>query len=268
MFAFKLDLKQIVSGRPAPSCLVHTATLEMTPAVPGSFSTIWGSNLGPALGVPFQLGADGSVPAELAGVTVTVAGIPAPLLLVQDEQINFLVPQGITSSSADLCVKTAEGQSCMFAYVRPWAPAIFRSGSGYAVLNLDWSLNTPDNPAARGSFVSLWGAGFGPYQRTVPDGSVAQLPLNVLADPVWAVFGDPSPPTCTGFMVPVRPCPRPGVRGEVTFAGAAPQLVNGVTQVNVRIPLDAFPGSRVPLDIHVDAQDPGLYIAVAEVAIK
>ncbi len=240
----------------------------MTQAVPGSFSTIWGSNLGPPIGVPFQLGADGRVPTELAGVTVTMAGIPAPLLLVQDEQINFLVPQGITSSSTDLCVKTAEGQSCMFAYVRPWAPAIFRSGSGYAVLNLDWSLNTPDNPAARGSFVSLWGAGFGPYQRTVPDGSLAELPLNLLTTPVWAVFGDPAPPTCFDIFHPPYPCPRPAVQGEVTFAGAAPQLVNGVTQVNVRIPLDAIPGSRVPLDINISAQYDGSHRAVAEVAIK
>jgi uncharacterized protein (TIGR03437 family) len=271
MFAFKLDLKQIASGRPAPSCLVHTITLEKTQAVPGSFSTIWGSNLGPPLGVPFQLGADGPLPTELAGVRVTMAGIPAPLLLVQDEQINFLVPQGITSSSTDLCVKTTEGESCMFAYVRPWAPAIFRSGSGYAVLNLDWSLNTPDNPAARGSFVSLWGAGFGPYLRTVPDGSLAELPLNLLAGPVSAFFQDPSPPLCAGgFMEPAYPCPRPPVQGEVTFAGAAPQLVNGVTQVNVRIPLDVIPGSRVPLQLQVytDVLLPRETVTVAEVAIK
>jgi uncharacterized protein (TIGR03437 family) len=267
MFAFELDMERIVRGRLAPSCLVHSATIEKTQAVPGSFSTIWGSNLGPVLGVSFQLGADGRVPTELAGVTVTVAGIAAPLLYVQGEQINFLVPQGISSSSTELCVNTAEERSCMFAYVRPWAPAIFPFGAGYAVLNQDWSLNTPDNPAPRGSVVALWGAGFGPYQRTVPDGSLAELPLNMLTLPVSAFFHDPSPPTCySGFMTSY-PCPRPPVQAEVTFAGAAPYLVNGATQVNVRIPDNAIPGSRVPLDLHVDP-DPGSYIAVAEVAIK
>jgi uncharacterized protein (TIGR03437 family) len=42
-----------------------------------------------------------------------------------------------------------------------------------------------------------------------------------------------------------------GMQAEVLYAGAAPGLVAGVFQVNVRVPNSVTPGSAVPIQIRV-----------------
>lgn len=251
-FALKLDLGLVIRGRPAPSCLVNSATFAQAPAAPGAFATLYGSNLGPAEGAQFRLGPDGRVPAELAGVRVTVGGIPAPITYAQDTQINLLVPQGVTTNRTDICVESASGTSCLSANVRPWNQAVFRVGDGYAVLNQDGTLNTYENPADRGSVVAIWGTGFGPYAPQTADGSVAAPPLGRLAYQLRAMFPDPRRPIC---MFGICQPPYPPFEGEVAYAGAAPGLVNGVTQINVRLPTDRILGGRIALNLEVD---PGL----------
>jgi len=49
------------------------------------------------------------------------------------------------------------------------APGIFRSQEGVssqaAAANQDGTVNSPSNPAAPGSYVSVWGTGFGSIDR-------------------------------------------------------------------------------------------------------
>jgi uncharacterized protein (TIGR03437 family) len=189
--------------------------------------TIFGSGLGPAEGVSFQLDSDDRVPTELAGIQVTVGGVQAPVLYVQDQQINFITPHDIRGTTTNICVQTAATQSCLFAYVGDLYPGIFQEGNGYAVLNEDETLNTPANPAATGSVISLFGTGFGPLDRAFPDGGLAAPPLPLVLDTIRIQFSPATPPQVG---------PSPPYSGEVLYAGAAPGLVNGVTQVNVRIP--------------------------------
>jgi hypothetical protein len=138
-------------------------------------STLYGSNLGPPTGTSFQLDANGKVPTQTAGTSVSVGGLAAPVLYAQDGQINFIVPQEVASEY----------------------PGIFYTpGVGYAVLNQDGTLNAPSNPALRGSSIFLFGTGMGLYDRSFPDGSIVGPPLANVIAPVSALFLDPYPYIC------------------------------------------------------------------------
>jgi uncharacterized protein (TIGR03437 family) len=99
------------------------------------------------------------------------------------------------------------------------------SGSGQgAILNQDGSVNSSAHPAARGSIVSLFGTGDGLELPQLPLGAfVLSTPFPTPANPVTATIG--------------------GQPADVLYAGAAPQLVNGVFQINARIPENAAAGN-------------------------
>jgi hypothetical protein len=92
-YAFKLDFSAVPHGLPAPSCLASGGNYKGAPAAPGAITTLFGSNLGPTIGVQYQLDANGLVPTSLDATTITVGGVPAPILYVQDTQVNFIIPQ-------------------------------------------------------------------------------------------------------------------------------------------------------------------------------
>src|SRR5262249_50983268 len=86
-------------------------------------------------------------------------------------------------------------------------------------------------PAARGSIIQIYATGEG---QTIPsgvDGKPGSPPLPQPVAPVSVLIG--------------------GVQAELIYAGAAPTLVAGVLQVNVRLPLTVAPGDNVPLQITV-----------------
>lgn len=90
-----------------------------------------------------------------------------------------------------------------------------------AALNEDGTVNSPRNPAKAGSRVALFGTGGG---ATIPPsvaGEVTPLEIRVLENVQTVTIADGPPLT-------------------VEFAGAAPGLVAGVTQINVKLP-DVFP---------------------------
>jgi uncharacterized protein (TIGR03437 family) len=193
-------------------------------------ATLFGSNLGPDAGAVFAVGDDGRVPTELAGIRVTVGGVPAPVLYAQDAQINFVIPEQ-PGSPPDVCVSNGDTQSCISDNVAPQNPGIFG-----AVLNEDGTINTPANPAPLGSVISVFATGMGPYDRNVPDGSIATDPLALLSAQTGAVFDN---------MVPCEPfsfCYRKTYLGEIISAGETPGLVAGISQIKVKIPTDGLVG--------------------------
>jgi uncharacterized protein (TIGR03437 family) len=131
--------------------------------------------------------------------------------------------------------------------VRPTNPGIFRLGaSSYAVvLNEDGTVNAPDNPAARGSLISLWATGMGRLTQPVEDGAI-QSAASPLELPVRAVFSGSG-------------------NAEVLYAGAAPGMVAGVSQINLRVPTNIAGSSRVPLSLYVGSDS---VIERAFVAVK
>jgi uncharacterized protein (TIGR03437 family) len=113
-------------------------------------------------------------------------------------------------------------------------PGIFRFGSTEfgAVLNEDGSINSAATPAAQGSVVTFWATGMGPFSSTYEDGSIIGANYSPLRPAVRVTVG--------------------GVEGQLLYAGASPDMVAGVTQVNVRLANTTRVSSRVPIAITFD----------------
>jgi uncharacterized protein (TIGR03437 family) len=127
-------------------------------------------------------------------------------------------------------------------------PALFTlSGTGRgqgAILNQDLTVNSQSNPAAKGSVVMLYASGAGLTDPPVLDGRVAN-------DVSWA----PQLPVAVRIN---------GQDAAVEYAGAAPGLVAGALQVNVRIPesLDSSGSLTVELIVGQSTSPEGVTVAI------
>jgi uncharacterized protein (TIGR03437 family) len=147
--------------------------------------------------------------------TVEIGGQAAAVIFATPFQVNAVVPLGLAAGSWPLRVTSAFGSSEATVDLRETAPAVFRlSGSQAAVTNQDGSLNAPNNPAARGQVVVLYGTGFGAV-----DAGQGALRRTVAA-------------------VTVR---GGGVDLPVVYAGLTPGSI-GLYQLNVQLPADMPPG--------------------------
>jgi len=161
-------------------------------------------------------------------------GVAAPILYVQANQINAVVPFEVNRPGTAMTLQAdgetfGQGRMDVFEAV-PGLFTLDASGSGQAaVLNQDGSVNSTSNPAPRGSIVSIFMTGSGRMTPAQADGSVTPL-------------AGPFPQVALGVGSNI---------GAVTYAGAAPGLVAGAIQVNVKIFQDATTGDRVPLLIYV-----------------
>ena len=172
------------------------------------------------------------------GTQVLFDGVPAPILYTSSGQVAAVVPYAVDGKpGTQVQVRNGSLTSDAVAMpVSPVAPSIFSvdlSGTGQAaVLNQDGlTVNSAKNPAAKGSYISIYATGEGQTDPGGIDGRIASggsLPKPVRQVQAW-VDGKPA---------------------EVQYAGAAPGAVAGLFQVNVRIPLDAASGD-VPIEIHV-----------------
>jgi uncharacterized protein (TIGR03437 family) len=128
------------------------------------------------------------------------------------------------------------------------APGIFTIGSTGvgpgAVLNQDSSVNGTSNPAARGSVIQIFATGEG---QTSPAGQTG------------AVTGSGGGAPVSHVTVTIG-----GIDAVVQFAGAAPQAVAGLFQVNAVVPQGVPSGSAVPLILSVGGapSQAGVTIAV------
>lgn len=234
---------------PVVSSAGNAASLQTGPVAPGELVTIFGSNLGPAQPARLQLSASGFVPTELAQTQVLFDSIPAPILYAGSGQITAVVPYAIAGRNATQLVVTNAGQAsaALTIGVNNSAPAVFThdsTGQGQgAILNQDGSLNGGMNPAARGSIIVLYATGAG---QTNPAGVDGLLATDVLPAPTLPV------------TVSVG-----GQPAEVLYAGAAPDMVAGVLQVNVRLPQGISSGV-VPVTLQVGgaASQPGVTLSV------
>ena len=121
----------------------------------------------------------------------------------------------------------------------PSAPALFTfNGSGTgpaAALNQDNSYNVPNNPAPKGSYVTLFLTGEG---QTAPQGVTGKV-TSVSATPPLT----PQPLLAVSVMIG-------GQLASVTFYGEAPDLVSGVMQLDVQIPTNV-PSGNLPITVSV-----------------
>ena len=214
-YAAKFDLTETSTSQ--FYCMVNAASLSpgndpFAPegaVTPGEIVAIAGMNLPPDPQVSFD-------------------GLPAPILYADANQINAVVPFGVSAPST---VVSVEGAGAFRLPVWPAVPALFTSnsnGSGngqVAALNQDLSVNSSDNPAKAGSIVAAYMTGAGPMTPPIGDGQLGPLQ-------------PPFPMPVLGVSATVN-----GVNAPVLFAGQAPGLIAGAVQVNVQIPEGTLSGN-------------------------
>ena len=218
-------------------CIAYTiqngATFVEGPVVGGEIVTLKGTGIGPQTAAFEKIGPDGKVSNELAGVQVFFDDISAPLLYVQAQQINAVVPWEVVglntsvNNSTQVHVKYNGASSNVSSIPISLAvPGIFLadySTRQAAALNADGTPNSPSHPAKRGSVVAFFGTGGGNTNPPAVTGGIwLTIPLAHLIDPVTVQLS--------------------GVDAEVLYAGSAPGMVSGIFQINVRVP-DSVPGS-------------------------
>ncbi len=173
-------------------------------------------------------------------------GFPAPILSVQPDRILAAVPFAASGPLASIKLESS-GQfpSTGIENLFDAVPGVFTadgSGTGQAaVLNQDGTPNSAANPAARGSVISIFLTGAGRMTPAQADGSVTSLTA-------------PFPAPVLGVACSL---------GEVLYAGAAPGMVAGVIQVNVRIGGSVAPSNQAPFVVYIGNYVSGFNTTVA-----
>ena len=253
-FLARLDKTPIVIPTTRPhiywECVVNAASYIGGGVAPGEIVSIFGSGIGPSELARLRLADDGRLATTLAETRVLFNGVPAPLLYVSGGQSSAIVPYAVAGRpSVEVQVEYRGVRSdAVIVPVLAARPGIFSiDGSGVgkgAILNEDGSLNSPSNPARRGSIVAVYATGGGEGAPGVADGQILDgaLPTTSLAASAFFdfdyVYGE-EPPT----------------QGEVVYAGGSSGSVAGLLQVNVRVPPDAalraMPSDAVPVALRI-----------------
>ena len=236
------------------ACVVNGATFGAEAVAPGEIVTLFGNGLGPQQGVQGQATLQSPFTTQTANVEVTFDGTPAPLLWVQDSQINAVVPWSLTpGQNTQVCVSVNNAKTnCLTWPVAQAAPAVFTvDGFHAAAVNQDGTLNSASNPAPVGSIVSVWATGLGPITPAQADGSLVGLPLptNVLTGGVEWIY--------TNYPFDQQPVTQPLV---ILYEGPAPYLVAGASQIDFQA---VFAGSGALYVNLPSAMSQGFQIYVA-----
>ena len=211
------------------SGVLNAASLAAGPVSPGEVVTVLGS-------------------ISAAAPVVLFNGLPATVTYAGANQINAIVPFGLDiSSPVQLQVQQGGASLTTAVPVAAAAPGIFTlstTGTGPgAILNQDYSVNSPINPATQGTVIMVYATGFGVLTPLPIDGQIEQVQAT-LALPVTATIG--------------------GVPADVIYAGAAPGLIAGIDQINVRVPagVAANPAAPILLTMGPFTTQPGVTVSV------
>jgi uncharacterized protein (TIGR03437 family) len=214
----------ITGGRPAINAggVVSAATYQAGGVSPGLIVALFGSGIGPAAIVVNGPGADGKFSTLLAETQVLFDGVAAPMVYAYAGQTSAIVPYGVASKTSTQVSVVYQGvaSAAQTVAVVPVQLGLFSAnanglGQG-AILHPDYSVNSTSNPAKRNGIVVLFGTGEG---QTTPGGVDGQTAVSEYPKPLAPV------------TVKIG-----GRDAEVLYYGAAPTLVAGVIQVNVKIP--------------------------------
>ena len=176
---------------------------------PGMILTIYGSQLSPVTSAASSV----PLPLAMAGVTVTINSVAAPIWYVSPGQLNVQIPYKTPVNTSVQVTVNNNGQSASSSMVAAMAaPGIFTDAQGEPV---------PNTSAARGQIVTLYVTGIGAVTPDISDGAAPAASTALSNLPV---------PQQQPVVVTVG-----GVSAPVKFAGIPWGLV-GIMQVNYQIP--------------------------------
>jgi len=166
-----------VTAKPAVSAngVVNAAGYQAGIA-PGAWISIFGQNLAAVTRAVTAVDlVDGSLPTNLAGVSVAINNQPAFVHYISPTQINVQAPTDSGAGSVNVSVTNAAGVSdAARATLQSILPAFFASQNYVAAVRADGAIITAASPAKPGDVLQLFGNAFGPTNPTVAPGKVFQ----------------------------------------------------------------------------------------------
>ena len=204
-------------GGPAPAITaIGNGASYRSVFAPGMILTVFGSQLAPSI----QTAGATPLPPQLAGVTVSINGISAPLWYVSPGQINIQIPYETPVNTSVVLTVNNNGQSASTSFVAAAAaPGIFTDQQGAPV---------PFASATRGQVITMYVTGVGAVSPAIADAAApaAGTPVGNL----------PAPTQTTSVTVG-------GIDAPIQFVGI-PWGLAGITQINYQIPSGAPLGAQ------------------------
>jgi uncharacterized protein (TIGR03437 family) len=228
---------------PTPPLLdrvVSSASLSSdAPLAPGGLISIFGTGL--SEGEASSGG--GSLPTELGGTQVVIAGTPAPLFSVSPGRIQAVLPYeiGVNTRYQVLVQQGNKYVSSQPMAVASAQPAIFTaddSGKGQGLIYTvaadgSQTLAGPGAPAKPGDSILIRCSGLGAVDPAVAAGTAAPEPASKTVNPATVSIG--------------------GQDAVVSFAGLLPGTT-GTYQIQAKVPSGVSPGDQTPVVITIAGQ--------------
>ncbi len=226
------DVKSVVVRvvSTTPLTAVNAADFRIAPLAADSIAAAFGANLATRIEIAQSL----PLPLSLAGTTLTVNGVAAPLFFISPTQINFVVPPAVDLGAATIIVSSPLGSySLGVVEIVAAAPAIFTAdatgrGDASALATID-GVNYQRPPFdvlvnGRPNVLVLYGTGIRRAPATDPndDNGVAES-VNVTID---------------------------GRVARVLYAGAQGSF-SGLDQINVEMPASLAGGGLRRVEVVV-----------------
>jgi uncharacterized protein (TIGR03437 family) len=226
------------------AAVVNAATFD--PAAPvgqGALASLRGNALASDTAIADQ----GWWPTDLANRQVVLDDeTAAPLSMMSPAQTNFQIPGNTPVGTHRIAVRLADtgelvaGGSMVVAAVSPGLFIREAPAQGW-IVNDNGSMNSPANPAAVGSTITIYGTGQGPVSPAVPDGQPAP------GSPLSATIAAPTADGKACLTTQPSVCVAIGSKfGTIEYSGLAPGSV-GLWQIKVTIPQGSAAGSAIPL---------------------
>jgi uncharacterized protein (TIGR03437 family) len=225
-----LRVRKLTPAQIVAEGVSNSATFKAGGISPGEIISIYGGpgvSLGPSTPVGLQLTSAGLVSNQLGGTQVMIGGVAAALTYVGSSQVNAVVPYevaGQTSTQIDVIVQGKPTNSVT-------VPVVAASPGIFVITNPDGTVNSASNPVSSSGYLVLYGTGEGQTTPAGVDGGVNTT-----------VFPKPNLPVTVQIG---------GQTAPVLYAGAAPDFVAGVLQVNVTIPAGVT--GTVPIQLNIGA---------------
>jgi uncharacterized protein (TIGR03437 family) len=230
---------------PALGALVNGASFApMARPSPGEIVSVFGINL--ADGIEFAP----TLPltTQLQGTLIAFGGRPLPLLYTNPNQVNAILPYGLTPGTTYQLIVTRGNRISVpqSLTVAAAEPAIFAGSAGQGDIFVYHSateqvLAAPGQPAKAGDILIIYCAGLGGVDPPI-DAGVAVDRLIRTMSPIGVTIG--------------------GVQAQVMFSGLAGGLT-GLYQINATMPDGVTPGDAVPVVLTLgNVSSPAVSMAV------
>lgn len=203
--------------------VTNGAGFGQPPLAPGSIATLFGRYFGSPSGMAGSL-QGGQLGRSIAGLQVTVGGVPAPLFFANRDQVNVQIPFELGSAEdPEIVVSLNDVSSApVRVMLATGAPGVFETGGTAIAVDGDGMLVTPTAPARSGEVIVVFVTGLG---QTAP-------PLGTGVVPTASASASSEIEVTIG-----------GVAARVLYAGVTPGFV-GLYQLNVEVPGDTPTGPQ------------------------